>query len=115
MRHLLFTVIALASTVAMSAEGTGAWSFADDQGSLTIHLMSDGTCLISAFHKASGRGERVECTYWLHGSRVRVRVPGQRDGEGYNRLDIEHDPASNSLIVHGEKPRTLKRQLPGQS
>ena len=109
MRRLIVAAIAMVSALGARADAwTGVWGIEDDRGTFSIRLNNDSTCEIASVDNLSG-GVRAKCTYWIHGSRVRIRARGVRDGEGLNRLDIEYDPQTQTLILHGDRPRVLTR------
>ena len=72
-------------------------------------MSADGSCEIVAFESVTRQTRKARCRYWIHGSRIRLRANVDRDGEGFNSLDIEHLRDTNTLIVHGDRPRVLRR------
>ena len=111
MMHALMTVVVLAATpeAAWPSERV-EFGVNDDDGNLTIQLSPDGSCRISATPKGSRSTSWVRCHFWLHGSRVRLRVAGEKDGNGFNAMDIEYVPQSDTLIVHGNQSKQLTRR-----
>ena len=114
MRRLAIFSITLYSAVSSAApkvpsDIVATWGLQDSRGNLTLRLNENGRCEISTFDLSVGAGLSVKCTFWVHGSRINFRVKGLRDGEGINRLDIERDRESDSLIVHGSKAQILRR------
>ena len=118
-RHPMSRYLAIAALAASTSFASyilpyfGVWSHWDDRGSLVLRLNSDGTCEISSFDRATAQQQSDHCTYWVHGSRVRIRAKHSRDGEGFSNLDIELLRESNELLVHGDRPRTM-RHISGQ-
>jgi hypothetical protein len=114
MTNARFLWAALASAMPLfchAFDQRGVWSHEDERGSLSLQLNGDGSCEISALDRATGIDKRDLCTYWLHGSRLRLRAKHDRDGEGFSALDIEFLVDSNTLFVHGDKPRSLRKTI----
>lgn len=108
--HLVLVALAVAIPLAATAiEHAGVWTHTDDRGTLSLSLGADGGCEIAAFETATRQTRKSRCRYWIDGSRIRLRMNAPRDVEAFNRLDIEHSRDSNTLIVHGDRPRVLRR------
>ena len=117
MRSLTFGfvgVVALATSVMAASEFDylATWGYDDANGRLTIDLRADGKCFIFALDNRTDVSKRMDCTYWIHGGRVKLRVRGLRDEEGLNNLQIEHLRDTDTLVILGSTPRILKRQPP---
>ena len=85
------------------------WQFDDENTTVTLRLDVDGRCEISTVDKLARVKDYARCTYWVVGSRVHLRVKGERDGEGFGAMQIERDYDSGALNVRGSKTFTLKR------
>jgi hypothetical protein len=117
MRNLRFgclgvAVLATSVMAASEFDYLATWGYDDADGRLTIDLRADGKCFIFALDNRTAASRRVDCTYWIHGGRVKLRVRGARDGEGLNNLQIEHLRDTNTLVILGATPKILKRQAP---
>jgi hypothetical protein len=88
------------------------WTGGDATETITIDLRADGKCTFSLLTRATNSTERVACTYWIHGGRVRLRARGQRLGQGLNKLEIEHLRELDELVILGDTPKTLTRTFP---
>ena len=111
MRHLLLAVLLAFPLAALSVEHAGVWTHSDDRGTLSISLSADGHCEVAAFEAKTRQSRTARCRYSVHGSRIRLRTNTERDGEAFNSLDIEHVRDSNSLVVHGDRPRIMRRYV----
>lgn len=110
-RRLLLAFVALSCSLSAQAEAYVArWGGSDTEGSLIVQLNSDRSCRIVAHSNRLDRDTRISCTYWLHGSRIRLRTKGQRGDEGLGEMDLEYVPQSDTVIIHGPTPRFLARQ-----
>ncbi len=88
------------------------WTGGDSIETITVDLRADGKCTFSLLTRSTGSTERLACTYWIHGGRVRLRGFGERLGEGLNKLEIEHLRESDTLVILGDTPKTLQRTFP---
>lgn len=113
MRALLaFAALVAALPAAATSYGdlAAAWGYADDDTSMTLVLWPSGDCQLEVLDKNTGAGHSTRCHYWIHGSRVRLRGRGERDGTGANTLDIEFVPQTGTMLLHGPSPAIFKRQ-----
>src|SRR5438552_18527913 len=83
------------------------WTGGDAMESVTVDLRVDGKCTF-AVARPGGAAERIPCTYWIHGGRVRLRARGEPMGQGLNTLEIEHLRESDTLVILGDRSKTLQ-------
>ncbi|QJR10037.1 hypothetical protein DSM104443_01088 [Usitatibacter rugosus] len=112
-RHLALATLLTALAPVANAADVAAFGLNDPDASVTVELWADRSCRITTLDKATTAVSVMRCTYWIHGSRVRLRVRGEKDGEGFNALEIEHDPQSDALLFHGSNPKLFTRRPRG--
>jgi len=113
-RRLFVAIVAISGSLSVQAQDyVATWEGADAKGNLALELDSDGHCSIALHDNANARDTQISCTYWLHGSRIKLRTKGQRGDEGLGEMDLEYVPQSDTVIIHGPIQRVLTRQ-PGR-
>ena len=108
-------VVALLCGPAAHAQVSSLWESDEPDATVSVRLNARGGCQVWILDKASGKDYYSHCRWWVHGSRVRFRAWDSRDGEGLGALDLEHDRAADTLILHGERDRVLRRVRDGQA
>lgn len=109
MIRLIIAAALFAPTASLAQ--VASYGLNDREASVTFELWADGSCRITTLDKATTATSVIRCTYWVHGSRIRLRVMGEKDGTGFNALEIEHVPQSDTLLFHGADPKLFTRQL----
>lgn len=116
MRHIIAGLVFL--VVANAASGQppsfaywAEWGVNDEEGELIIQLRANGQCSVYLADRRTAVERRVECTYWVHGGRVRLRARGEASGHGFNALEIEHLRYADTLVILGDRPRVLARKF----
>lgn len=115
MRLIALALVALLGAPAAHAQVSSLWESDEHDATVSVRLNARGGCQVWILDKASGKDYYSHCRWWVHGSRVRFRAWDSRDGEGLGALDLEHDPAADTLILHGERDRVLRRVRDGQA
>jgi hypothetical protein len=112
----LVALIAFAAGAGATAPESGfagdlvaTWSYADAERDLAVSVDANGLCAVSGRAKAAGRAFRLECGYWLVGSRLHLRI--ERDPSGARPvLELEYIREGDQLVIPGETPIVLTRQ-----
>jgi hypothetical protein len=109
---VIATALLLASSLGATSTPAAAatYVYSDVGVRVTLELLPDGACHVSTLDKSTMALSAVRCTYWIHGSRIRLRVRGEVDGTGFNALDIERVPQTDAVIFHGAHPARFTRQ-----
>lgn len=106
---IALALAALLGAPAAHAQVSSLWESDEPDATVSVRLNARGGCQVRILDKASGRDFYSHCRWWVHGSRIRFRFPDARDGEGLGALDLEHDRAADTLVLHGETDRVLRR------
>ena len=93
-----------------AGELVATWAYVDSESNFSITLDADGRCAISSFTKQSGSTKRVTCTYWVHGSRVGLRLTRWESTDKLVPVMLDYIPQSDTLIVDGKIQRVLTRR-----
>ncbi len=92
-----------------SADPVATWSYADAERYVAISVDMNGRCALAGRIKGTDQTSRLECGYWLVGSKLHLRLkhPTMRERPV---IVLEHLRESDQLVMPGEVPTIFNRE-----
>jgi hypothetical protein len=92
-----------------AGDPVATWSYADAEKHVAISVDVNGRCAVAGRLNQTGQSSRLECGYWLVGSRLHLRFkhPTLRERPV---IVLEHHRELDQLILPGDAPITFIRQ-----
>ena len=114
MQLLEAIVIAVSASITgpdsgFAGDTVATWSYSDSEKRVSISVDMNGRCAVAGRLIASGRSSRLECGYWLVGSRLHLRFKHPRMSDR-PVIVLEHVRELDQLVAPGDHPMTFDRE-----